>query len=565
MTILSEHTSEPLALCKIDFDSDEYLAKVDVAGDNFWSGLIKSFGTISRTATIPTSSNSFRTSDVTVTCFNTPLYPSTTPYFSENYDPKTLLNKEVSFYVGTTDLEFKNFKLIYKGTIQGFEYTGDTFKIRVKDAVEPYLEAKDYAKIIDSSDWANSSEAAVGKRMPIIYGDMSDATCPCVGLLVDTTAGSGKGKYLFAGHASKAIDTVKLRDSDGALTSLTGGGTDYTAYTAEVFDGDYVTTIIFAAGYSGTPSEFDVIADIQGVEDDGDGTGTLISNPVEQLEHFLTTWLSLPTTLYNSNDFRTAENIADDRSYAGAGIITGKKKAKKVIQEMGLCLNGIVYSNNSGELSVNIFNMADLTASVLRRYTDQDEIFEKSFKIKPRLREVCNKVTVNYNYDAGLSTYKGQYLYEDSTSQTNLGKTYEKEINLPFVALTVMAQDIAQRYIKSNKYPPLELSFKAPLVALNNDLTDICEITHFAGLDGGGYDKHLFRIEKIQPSLDKLQVSIAATDVANLLVNVYILGDEDDIAATWGSATDADKYYGYLCDDTDGLFANDTDEGKRLY
>ncbi len=612
------HTGEPLVLCIIELDNgDQHIAKVDTAeSSNFYDGRVKSFGSVSRT--VASTNSAFKTSDVTIVCFNTD------QHFSRNWNYKKLLNRTVSIKVGTVNLAIGDFKQIYKGVITNFSYSSETFKLAVRDATERHFNSKDYATIISIDDFSNCDDSAIGKRMPIIYGECTGSG-PCRGEFIDTS----NYVYLFAGHASKAIDNVYRRDTDGELTEIVsgltkatsnayinetidnaaavdkgsglvgvpitghgftagqlvcfGGTTNYDAtyvlqgtttdevvifatYAAETFGGTetakwYITTVDFTSDYS----DYDIVANIDGVEATGDDSGSLITNPITQMEHFVDTWLSLPSTLKDTTGITAAETIAGNRSYAGAGIIKGTESAKKILQNMALCCNALIFHNTDGEFSAEIFDIVDFITNSITptSYTDQDHIIEKSFKIKPQLRSLCNKVIANYEWDEGLGEYKSQKVYTATAAVTAANKTYEKVLNLSFINSDTMAADVAQRFLKQYKYPPMECTFKTSLTGLNEDLVSMIGITHFAGTDTGGYDGKLHRIEKIKPDLNRLTVTVSAIDASTMVTNAFILGDETAIGNSWTDG-DADSDYGYLCSEITEQFS-DSEEGKRLY
>ena len=217
-TEMERFSNEPLAVCTIELDDgDQYLAKIDIAeSSNFYDGYVQEFGSISRT--VAGTNSNFKTSDLSITCINVD------QHFSQNYNYKKLLNRTVSISVGTADLAIGDFKQIYKGVIESFEYGTETFKITVRDATNTHLNTKDYATTINEDEWANIDDSAIGKKIPILYGECT-GDGPCRGYLVNTA----NFTYVFAGHASKAIDNVYKRDSDGNLTELVADLTKFAA------------------------------------------------------------------------------------------------------------------------------------------------------------------------------------------------------------------------------------------------------------------------------------------------------------------------------------------------
>lgn len=536
-------------------DGNYYFAKSDTRGDSFWEGYIKKFGTINRTISFPTSA--FSISDIVIT------FENIDQFFSKNFDRRKLNNRLVYFYSGFEDQTFSQFKKVYTGVIDDFNYSMKTFSLTVKDTSRKYIDTEDYAKTIDEGDWADAEDGVWGERMPIIYGNKNN-NGPCKTFRIDDVA-SGH-KYLVAGHACKEVSEVWKVTSENVKTLLTIT-TDYTVDTSEVFGSDYITTITTVADLT----DFEIICDVKGIEDVGDSSGVLITNPITQFEHFITTWLSLPASLYDADELEEAEELADSRNYESAGWISGEDNAEEVIQHFAFDSNGSAYHTVDGKISISIFDnvVRRGLSSTLSSVTDQDDIFKNSFKPKPQKNRACNKIIVNYGYDSFLDKYTKQYKYDDAISQTNMQKEVVKIFDLPFIEQdnSTMAQDIAQRYVKHQKYGAMQADFKTALHILNNELTDIIKITHIAGPNidtQNGWENNFCQIQKINPNFDNMSVSISAVDVSVILFEgAFILGDEDVLPAKWTDATAAQQWYGYLCNETTEKFS-DSQNGKRL-
>lgn len=117
---------------------------------------------------------------------------------------------------------------------------------------------------------------------PRIYGSMSAlnlSTTACMVPCIPWSIDAGEG-YRYTPTMGHALSVPRVR-KNGTLLTL-GGGADYTL--SYPIRGKLFTSIDMVAATTVT----DIITcDIDGLESVGDGTGVLISNPVDQLKHFL--------------------------------------------------------------------------------------------------------------------------------------------------------------------------------------------------------------------------------------------------------------------------------------
>ena len=311
-------------------------------------------------------------------------------------------------------------------------------------------------------------------------------------------------------------------------------------------------------------SAYVITCDVKGAEDVGDGTGVLIENPVTGLQHFLNNWIKLNDEDINTTKFTAMEAIADTRGYSFAGAIYGKQKGELVISRMCQSMIATPFFDIDGNFAINIFAPV-LESTGISEFSDQDDILRKTFVIGTKAADIFNKIQYFYDYDYVNNVFLYKPEIEDNIAITDSLKTYPKSLELYWTKDLSTAQDIAGRWLLRYKYPLVKISFNTKLAALNQDLTDSIHITHFSGLDSGGYDKHLFEIMKMKFDPDKLQVTIEADDVEMWSKNAFFLGDRTTQALSWGDATEEDqRKYGYLCDRITQDFS-DQASGKRLY
>ena len=532
----------PIVLFKYSLDSgDVRMAKVNVVSTNFWEALVRSFGSLTRS--IADADGAFEVSDIDIVIENA------NQEISGSWDVDKIKNRTGELIVGFEGMAIGDFKTIFTGIGEAYSFPPNEFRLKLKDPTEKYFDNKDWFKTISPDDWTDAHSKALNKMMPLIYGDKTG----CITYCVDTV----NYKYLAAGHAGKDVVTVYKEDSAGVRTELTEGL--HWSWTNQSFDGDYVTMITMV----GDHSDYKIIADIQGIEDTGDGTGDLITNPVLQLEHFITTWLALPSALYSSSDFSDAETIVSDRGYVGACCLTKQQNAKDVITNMCLGMYANAYRNTSGQFSIFIFESAVQAGySGAREYNERWDMLRDSCTFEPDLNIQANHVIIKYDYDPSLDTWKGLWEDEDSTSISDTLETLTTTLYLDFVADASTASDIGQRYLLHNKNASMKAYFYAPLVALDDDLAQPIRVTHRSGPDGG-YSRQLFQITRISPDLDGLSCAVEARDINQWLTTGFVLGDETVLPADWDNADEDERYYAYLCDETTEQFDDGT-AGKRL-
>lgn len=176
----------------------------------------------------------------------------------------------------------------------------------------------------------------------VIYGDISTnggnmigaGPVPCY--LIDPDA-TGKWRYLVAGHVCKSVDTIYVYGSS------THGIT--TAVSTQTYGGRSMTVIDFNSDPrdAARPNETEVTVLVKGITNDGTTGGTLITNPVDQLEHFLVNYAGwdaaeLDSTLFDAASAAAAANLLEGAAapYKGALLISGdvNRRVIDVINEM---------------------------------------------------------------------------------------------------------------------------------------------------------------------------------------------------------------------------------------
>jgi hypothetical protein len=210
------------------------------------------------------------------------------------------------------------------------------------------LRGKFPRRTVMRSDWPNAHTDAIGKAVPIIYGELSsvlqddNGMCP---LLYVNTSGF---VYLVCAGAAKEVTAVYAAgekvNSGWTYSYPTIGGRIYTVVTFDSDQGDN-----------------EITADVKGLETAGDGSGTLIENPIEIIAHLISNFLygdyksgaPLATnSVIDSGLLATATAFASNKGYSDAVRIGDRAVAKTVISDLALSSQAHVFWTNAGKIGI---------------------------------------------------------------------------------------------------------------------------------------------------------------------------------------------------------------------
>jgi hypothetical protein len=235
----------------------------------------------------------------------------------ERQDPR---RSSVKLWWADPNLTEADWARLFTGVIDTWKRTGpgewefvarpDWTQIRSDVPKQPILKG-DYpnANTVGTSPY--------GIYMPVAYGIFDSASLGGSGSLDTTNIWYGGSPsrhfYLISLGAISTLDRVYV---DTTLKTVT---THYTLGRG-VVGGKYVSYVNFVAGQQPTTSQ-KVYVDIHGIETVGNGTGSLISNPVSQLQH----WLSnFGFGDYKSGNWGTISDLIDGPSWAACEVIANR-------------------------------------------------------------------------------------------------------------------------------------------------------------------------------------------------------------------------------------------------
>jgi hypothetical protein len=334
---------------------------------------------------------------------------------------------------------------------------------------------------------------------------------------------------------------------------------------------------------------------LKGIEDVGDGTGDLVEQIADIYLHFLQNWgfqsyqtgawldsPDWPTDVdgavisqVDDASFATVRSVHEARlagGYPGAIIFGAKDEfvtLREAIARLNIsadCQSGF---NRNSQFFVSIFDDAFTVYQAARRYTQVREINASSFDLDTKVDEMEN--TLVYSYRRSYVPRKDgkdweqleKEVSDDDSIEDALEERRSKTIEYHGLRNGAVVADINTRRLRYYKEPPVPVTFETSLPGLRTELGDIIKVDHIEGLTSAGWVGHPLRVMRHSTDPGKYKVRMEAVDVWRLYTSGFILGDETAIGASWATATGDDQAYGYLADETTGVFS-DGQAGKRI-
>lgn len=439
-------------------------------------------------------------------------------------------------------------------------------------------------------------------------GDLvaADGVMPCTHVGTEEISGTTWQRLLVCGHAVKEIQAVFRSTADAAGGSVSESDRQGALALKEVPAADFGVTWL-APGKSGWPHPNDyvdigtrrytliyttedpvpsqVAVNVLGIEDVGDGTGTLLTAIAEITQHWLENWvygdyqqgawLGTPTfdddtTLaqIDTASFTQAQTDAETRlagGYVGAVVIGAGGRfetIRDVLAALCRCGDFDFGFNRRTQAMISMFVESALTTATA--FDDTRDIIDQSFDVTDVVTELYNVVPYAYAFDYLTAAFEKTDEVRDQASIDN----YDEEsvmprVELPYIRLAVIAMDIVRRRLLRHKDPPRVVRFSTSLQGLSVDLGDLITVTHPEGIGASGWTNQAVRVTRHEVDPLDYRVMIEGLDVQRLFRESFILGDEATLPADWDDADENERAYGYLADEATGTFT-DGEPIKRL-
>ncbi len=450
---------------------------------------------------------------------------------------------------------------LYKGIIKKEERSNKEFRLSVGDYtniifrdIPPRVVKVDEFPNVGTSVIVLGTKTdfetdLVGKPIPYIYGDFTNA--PLIHpIFIDTV----KKRYLIADHAIGTV--VKVFSGGTQVYNFTHPNTNGLVGGTH-FTGTNIMSFIDFGTSQGTKS---IYVSITGRFD---GYGTLIQNPSLILKDILTSssLCNLASSDIGTASFDTAEQWLSSYNYRYLMNGDIHKNSIDLIQDLAVNAMSNFYFDKENQANFSVYRPA-ISRTYIRKI-QQDEILEDSFSITRDVRDVYNRVVVNYDYDWIEGKYRNVYETSGTTYIDKFNAVRTFNIDSPFIYSELEAAYVGRKWLSKLQGGLNKVSFSVPLSVLPMDVGERIQLTHDEPpTASGGWTNRLINVTEFELDNKGKQINLTCIDEDEINVSqrYFILGNG---TAFWRSASDAQKYYGALAS-SGGTFSTG-ESGCRLW
>jgi hypothetical protein len=396
-------------------------------------------------------------------------------------------------------------------------------------------------------------------------------------------------RYLLAGHYLHRINQVYVRrpvivgrtegtpatEDEPAVEGdsitedqqvLQQEGTDFVQEVMEINGSRYHTIRFFAAMQSDDcTTQYEVTANVEGVETNADGTGELITNGIEMVEHILLNWVfnnyrssvgiyapvggrwftDVPYSpgLLNHTSFLSAYENAFTfvvGGYLGAGMLTEQMPGTQLVTELMRSFGLDFFfdpmridSGGNGAWCVNLFQpelMARGSQTIFHPHPPSEtgyvgieaNSFQMSFERGWHRNVVQYFAGPMYGMLADESTNEdGGYTVSnevrDPESIAIYGLVTGDPLYLPWTRDPETAYSVAYRLLRLERYPPILVQLQTPLSGLTVSPADVVAVTHPDGTGLLGWTDRLCLVLRLDINFSAMTCTFTLRDVDALV------------------------------------------------
>lgn len=378
--------------------------------------------------------------------------------------------------------------------------------------------------------------------------------------------------WLVAGHACADILDWFVVDPPGTYTTVSGDeGTDwwvphwpawlslfpdanFADLRSDIFSNDRRYTLILGKVGNANPDDCadgtkTLAVSIEGIEPVGDGSGTVITDRIDQYKHFAINfvanqgaesyqsgvWLTNPTwsvfdttvDIIDEDSFDAAQAISLIRfpvdGYTGAGIIGGHPGDRKSLREWIAGWNrscsvrfGI---SHLGQVRIFMLHPTQAIKDAAPLFDETNSILKDSFQPQVLWSEHANRIPFLYDFNHATREWMGVDAYDEGISIVGYGRVILGETReYPFAPGITNATHLAIIEGRIARFPPIRYTLESALSPLGTmDLGDYVRYRHFASIGGSPAEIRLGWIERHQVQAGKRRVQADIIDVEELI------------------------------------------------
>ena len=442
--------------------------------------------------------------------------------YTTYFDDYTWISRAVTIKAGqgTTAADYET---VHTGRVLvsgGVSFTEQAMVVNIDDDRNKDADVLPPNKFFTST-YPNVEDKSATQPIPIVYGDWSASQGAerVPAFQIDSTVGTG-GKFKWAGHAVKDLESVWLDDGTGAPTSV--------AFSAEN-NGDATFTLDVAYA----PDTDTVTVHGKGATDDGTASGTLLTTLPDIVTDILETWLSVPSGNINSAQFTAWKNnlgVADEaRRWIGADISSNTLLSEAMVEGFGdlIIKDGKYYP---------VYRIVPLTNLDVFRDADvrTDGGGRKVYQVvSDPEQNYLNKVAADYAYNPATGRYT-RFEDSDTAEITDAGTTERRRVKYNWLYKQVGAESRAERELYNFSTITEMVSLNLGPRALTKEPTDMIRLVYGKYSDEAGTP---LQVRKISKDFKAMAARVTAWNVAALAIGRWT----SDTAPTFAASNDLEK------------------------
>ena len=524
-----------------------WFAPIDISSPNvFYEGRILSMSTLTRG--IESKTGLYNISDMTVELANND------KFFSKILAEYMLKNQIVEFFHGKRG-DPESFKSpVIKMIVENHSRPGASLSVTLKDITRKYFASKVPLYFCGETEYPDIHDTGIGKPMPEVLGLCSKTTGDNPGAVEAVYVDTVNYEYLAARGSLKEVLNVYSQGSaqvEGVDYSVVykDGGRTYLVFTSDQED----NAITFnAKGYFFGP---------------WNSAAGYVQSPAYVLAFFLALIKEIPIDYLDLAAFADLHALFTNLGYDTAAHLA-IQEVKDVDDELArfLFTFGINQTIDlSGRVSVEKKDITNFSTDLI--IYDQIDLIGPADR-NDNLQDAVNFVNYKWNWNPNPASHASADEAERTPSITDYEAWIEPDTpwEFPWTDDDDLASDRVTELLIRFGYGDFKISFTLPLSFMD----DLDLLTNFRfqdpyglSLDGSGESGRYYYVESIGYNLLEGTMDVTALDLTWLLMQYFILGDENAIPAAWLDATEPSRMYGYLCDEITGLFS-DGEPGKIL-
>lgn len=281
-------------------------------------------------------------------------------------------------------------------------------------------------------DWPNADPSVFAQYGPLLYGRHDSSQTTKAGAVPLVHVDTATFRYLLCWGRAQGIDAVYV---NGTKTAASNYSVVY-----DTVGGRLCTLVVFNAS-QGTAA---ISADARGYETAGDGSGTLITSPTDEIRHFLSQWVFgdyktglwlAESSLIDPASFNvTADFFARVSAVSAKRIFGPQRLGLEFLNEWSQAWQTRLFWTNGGKIGCRL---EDYGHTALYRDDQTGWIrydrtpFEASYR--PDWESLVSSVNVQHHYSA----MAGKYLYAFEVRDPT--RTFEApdSLDLPWSAVSL--------------------------------------------------------------------------------------------------------------------------------